>query len=679
MVHLIVKVIRYSARLLLAAAIALALVGFLPATARASTNPVDLELGGAGATPWIISNIKPGDSGTKIVELNNVGSKDGFVTIWVSDIISSEGLNPESETGDTTGPGEFPEHLRINLSADGLSTNLKLPTAFKNLPGSATGAYSIEVIPLKAGDTVNLQWEWELPTQTGNEVQGDIITFTTNYLLQEFEITELSEDVVTEEGVFTEEVTVVSEPGNGEITIEEDTTGQTEEGETPSEIWLIEIGKESSAPSEDTATVGSHYEAGPDGTTFDQPVIITLAIDPALFPVRAMLDSLVIVVWDEDAGEWVELENCNVDWTNYTISAPITHFSRYTITVNVSPPPPPPPSHLPTAPPIIEEEEEEEPPPTTTAKLELNILGQESSIEIGAAGTLIEPLTLTDRSGDFIIDIDSGAKISGFGDTKLNRIELRITDVPIVVPDDMVILSPLYKLTGYTSTMEVTQINFEPYARLTIRYYPQNLPENIFLPFIANYTDEQGLVRLQPPPDATVEVGAAKALINHASLFVVVAEVAPPPPPLPAKFEASNLTINPQEAQLGQPITVSLTVTNEGETEGSFELHLIIDGIVQMVKEITISGNSSETLTFEVSNLTAGKHQVKIAGLTEQFKVVMTPTPPGEDRVNWLVIDVSVGAALVIGALVLYFVTRRLRQARSSVAETSSGEDDGLL
>jgi len=247
---------------------------------------------------------------------------------------------------------------------------------------------------------------------------------------------------------------------------------------------------------------------------------------------------------------------------------------------------------------------------------------------------------------------------------ELSRIELRITDESIVIPGDIVVLSPIYKLTGYTRSMEVTPINFDPSARLTIRYDPQNLPENTFLPFIANYTDEQGLIRLQPPPDSTDEIGKAKALISHASLFVVAAEVLPPPPPLPARFEVSNLTINPKQAQLGQPVTVSVTIINEGATEGSFELHLIIDGIVRMVKEVTLAGKSSETLTFEVSNLAAGKHQVKIAGLTENFKIVRITIPPEESRVNWLLLDVSVGAAIVIGALVLYLTTRRSRQVR---------------
>ena len=166
-----------------------------------------------------------------------------------------------------------------------------------------------------------------------------------------------------------------------------------------------------------------------------------------------------------------------------------------------------------------------------------------------------------------------------------------------------------------------------------------------------------------------VEIGKAKAEISHASLFAVGAELAPRPPPLPARFEASNLIIRSGQTQPDQPIIISLTITNEGATAGSLELHLIIDGIVRMVKEISLAGSSSETLTFEVSNLAVGKHRVKIAGLTEQFSIAGTTTPPGESKVNWLLLDVSVGAALVVGALVLYLITRRSRQTESSGIE----------
>jgi hypothetical protein len=646
----------------------LAMLGFLPATAQAQTNPVDLELGGAGATPWVIGNIKPGDSGIKIVELRNVGSEDGFVTIWLDDIISSEGLNPEPEAdeGDTTEPGELDHHLRLNVTVDGLSTNLDLPATINDLPHSASWPHFIDVIPLKAGDTINLLWEWELPPQTGNIVQGDVVSFTTNYLLRQMELTDVS-DVVTEEGVFTKEVIIESEAGNGELTIEEDTVGKSEEEEPLTEIWFIEIEKESSAPTVNTATVGAHYETGPDGTTFETPVTVTLHFDPNDFPDRAILGSLTIAVWDEATGGWVKLGNNIIDWTNNTISAPISHFSRYTILTHIAPPPPPEIYFpVPTTPAIPEEEEdiediiEEEEDIIETTVLETNMLGGEDSVEIEVDGTLIEPLIMMDRSGTFIINIDSGTRITDSDNEALSRIELTITEESLVLPADLAVLSPTFKLVGYTGDMEVSRIDFNPFADITINYDLKDLPENTFPPYIANYTEQQGLVQLEPPPGSTFEIGKTEARISHASLFVVVAELVPPPPPLPAKFEVSNLAIEPGEARLNQPVIISFEIANDGEIAGSHELQLRIDGIVRLVREVTIPAGSSQIVSFEVSNLAVGKHQVRVAGLSGQFRVVSTTVIPAESTVNWFILDLSIGAGVVIVLLTLYLVRRRL-------------------
>jgi len=657
-----VEVIRYAARLLLAVVMGLALLGFLPATVKADTIPVDLELGGAGATPWSIANIQPTDSGTKTVELHNAGNGSGFVTIWVSDIISREGMNPESETGDTTEPGEIADHLLLNLTADGLSSNLNLPTTINNLPQSDTWSDYFDIIRLKAGDTVNLQWAWELPAQTGNDAQGDSMSFTINYLLREFSVTDVS-GVVDKDSVFTEDVTVESKGGNGKLLIEKDTTGQTKEGKPLDEIWIIEIDKEPSALSEDTTIVGLHYDAGPHGATFDPSITLTVNYDPDDIPEGFNKKDLVIARWDKDAREWVKLEGCcTFDLVNNTISALVSHFSRYTILAHIPPPPSPEPLIWwdEPLPPV------EELPPTPVGggaavipTLEINMLGNESGVEIGDDGTLHEPLMLTDPSENFIINIDSGTKITGSNNMELSRMELTITEESIVVPDDMVVLSPIYKFTGYTQNMEVTRVNFEPPVRLTISYDPEDLPENIFPPFIAYYTVEQGLIPIEPPSGSVVEIGKAKAQISHASLFVVVAEVSPPPPPLPARFEVGNLTINPGRSQLGQPIVISLNIANEGETEGSYELYLKIDGIVRIVKEITLAAKSSETVSFEVSNLALGKHQVKIAGLAGQFRTVSTAALPVKLPIDWFIFDSIIVTVVVIGLLLLYLFKRR--------------------
>jgi len=628
----------------------------LPAMAD-DTPPVDLELGGGGATPWSITDIQPGDSGSKTVRLRNVGSKDGFVSIWVDEIISSEGSNPESEEGDITEPGEFGEYLLFNLTANGLNTNLNLPVVFNNLPQRVSDRKYIEIIPLRAGHNINLRWEWEVPPQTGNEVQGDSISFTINYLLRECIITDVT-DVVDEEGEFQEQVTVESDNNNGTVTINQGTTGETTAGEPVNEIWFIEIDREPPPITEEQAIIGLQYEAGPDGATFDEPVTITLNYNPEDIPEGFDINKLSIALWDRDLADWVPLDNCIVDPLHNTISAQVTHFSRYSISV---PPLPAPPVYVePGAPPPTDEEEE----PEDINLLELHILDREFSVEIGEDGTISSPLQITDSSGNFVIDIDSGTRITGTDGTALSRIELRTAIRQIAVPENTVTLSPLYELTGYNRDMDITDINITPAATLTISYDPQNLPENSFPPFIANYTDEQGLIRLQSPPEAFEEIGKAKALISHASLFFVAAESAPPPPPLPAKFVASGLTVNPQRVDLGKPVTISLTITNEGAVSGTYELHLIIDGIVRSIEEVTLSGKSSETLTFKVSNLAPGTHRIKVAGLTGEFSVVRIAVLPEESGVNWFLIDGSVALALIIGVLVLYYITRRSRQVR---------------
>ena len=182
------------------------------------------------------------------------------------------------------------------------------------------------------------------------------------------------------------------------------------------------------------------------------------------------------------------------------------------------------------------------------------------------------------------------------------------------------------------------------------------------MPFIASYTSEQGLVELPSYSDCPAEIGKVKALVSHASLFASAVRVAPPPSPLPAKFKAGNLTITPRQVYLGETVTIGITIINDGATAGSYELHLIIDGIVYAIEEVTLDAFGSETLTFEVYNLAVGNHQIKIAGLTEQLRVVRMTTALDESEFNWPLLDASVVMTLALASLALYIFIRRSRQ-----------------
>lgn len=171
--------------LALVAVFGLAMFSSLAVPVAAATPTVRLVLGGSGATPWAIGAIAPGDTGTKAVTLSNTGFSDGVVTIWISDIVNSEGDNPQSETGNMAEPGELGNYLILNVSGDNLSADFILPARIHELPQGEGDTKHIYLNPLKAFSTLALQWEWRLPPETGDDIQGDVLSFTINYMLEE--------------------------------------------------------------------------------------------------------------------------------------------------------------------------------------------------------------------------------------------------------------------------------------------------------------------------------------------------------------------------------------------------------------------------------------------------------------------------------------------------------------
>ena len=314
----------------------------LPASAQ---GPVDLELGGEGATSWNIGNVSPGDSGIKTVTLHNAGSKNGVVTLWVSDIVSGEGTNPKSETGDTAEPGELDHYLLLNIYCSGLDSNISLPTTIDSLPQSATDPAYIKIRPLNVGDTITLDWRWQLPVKTGNEVQGDSLSFTINYMLEEFPPTTPppagwwllgppspsgTTDVRGMVGTgcsFLRSATAVSDDGLCQITIPEGTVALTEELECLTEITIVRM---DDTPTPPKYVIGLIYDFQPSSATFEPPITLEFSYDPGDIPEGIAEEDLVIAYYDEETGEWVELE-CTVHPETNTITASISHFTAFAV------------------------------------------------------------------------------------------------------------------------------------------------------------------------------------------------------------------------------------------------------------------------------------------------------------------------------------------------------------
>jgi hypothetical protein len=164
---------------------ALCLFCMAPVLPVAAQDPVVLVVGGEGTTPWNAGNIVPGNSGTKNVTVRNSGSVAGNLFIWITNVVDSEGLNPESETGNTNDPGELSDYMLFGVSSARITTNVSMPGLLGACPRNTGDSRFIKVLSLAPGETVVLTWQWELPTTTGNEVQGDILAFDIKYTLEE--------------------------------------------------------------------------------------------------------------------------------------------------------------------------------------------------------------------------------------------------------------------------------------------------------------------------------------------------------------------------------------------------------------------------------------------------------------------------------------------------------------
>ncbi len=159
---------------------------------------------------------------------------------------------------------------------------------------------------------------------------------------------------------FTKSATVTSEDELCTLTIPEGTVGLTEELACIARISMV-IMDEPPDPPEDAHVIGLAYDFGPDGATFDPPITLIFSYDPNDIPEGVAEEDLVIAMWDEEAGEWVELDGV-VDTVNNTITASVSHFTTFAIIGKV--PAAPPEEEVPTVvPPVGEEEEEEEEEP----------------------------------------------------------------------------------------------------------------------------------------------------------------------------------------------------------------------------------------------------------------------------------------------------------------------------
>jgi len=93
------------------------------------------------------------------------------------------------------------------------------------------------------------------------------------------------------------------------------------------------------------------------------------------------------------------------------------------------------------------------------------------------------------------------------------------------------------------------------------------------------------------------------------------------------KFTVSNLTITPNHVKVGEPVNVSIIVSNNGAQMGKYSVVLRVGGVVENITDMSLTPGASQTAGFVVVKDAAGDYYADIDGLGGFFTVIPL-TPP---------------------------------------------------
>jgi len=275
------------------------------------------------------------------------------------------------------------------------------------------------------------------------------------------------------------------------------------------------------------------------------------------------------------------------------------------------------------------------------------------------------------------LEFTKGTQVTYEKDDRYNSgpprwVRMRVSDDPPRIPYGSTALSEVYDFIGYTATGKaVTSVFFDREVGMELDYDEGKLSDNTTGVGIAYWDTVKKEWIVYPQSSGRVAgIGSATADVTHFSTFVVLGTTeeaveeaeAPAPTPTPpeslspARFTGDGLIIQPAVEELwaplvfvtknGRNVSVTATIINEGEEEGTYTAELILDGEIVGSQDVTVPGGGSKLVRFRLSNVASGDYQVEIAGLSG--------TLTSSQQVNWWLIGALMGfAAVGVGILAI--------------------------
>jgi hypothetical protein len=250
---------------------------------------------------------------------------------------------------------------------------------------------------------------------------------------------------------------------------------------------------------------------------------------------------------------------------------------------------------------------------SSTFRISLNGLVSATPLLANSQGILQSAAQLKTSDGTVILDFTNGTKLLTANNNVLSSLTAGIlSSRPAPVSGQSIIAAYVFGPDGAI---------IYPALTLTMSYDPSKLPPGIEEKSLyIGYYDGTQWQPLVSKVDPATRIVTAK--IAQLSVYALLGAI---PAPSPASFLLGNPTITPTEANPGQDINFSISVTNGGGSSGSYNIQLKINNDPVVNQNITLDAGKSQTVTFISKAGQAGSYNVDINGKIGQFTVKALP------------------------------------------------------
>lgn len=135
----------------------------------------------------------------------------------------------------------------------------------------------------------------------------------------------------------------------------------------------------------------------------------------------------------------------------------------------------------------------------------------------------------------------------------------------------------------------------------------------------------------------------------------------------PASFSTADWNIALSDTENGKKAIINYTVSNTGDLSGTYTANLLINGLVENTKTLTLPAEASEHVSFTVIVTIEGTYQISVDSISFTFTLPAAGTPTG------LIIGICLGILLLI-ALTVLLIIRKRRSTYTNVIEDNSSK-----